>query len=62
MRQVSLTSCFMAPAEALAEQVTEENLENGLIYPPFANIRKISAQIAAKVAAKAYELGKTRKL
>lgn len=45
-------------AEALAAQVTQEHIEKGLIYPPFANIRKISACIAAKVAAKAYELGK----
>ncbi|KAJ7011893.1 NADP-dependent malic enzyme-like [Populus alba x Populus x berolinensis] len=46
--------CF---AEALAAQVTQENFDKGLIYPPFKNIRKISAEIAAKVAAKAYELG-----
>lgn len=44
-------------AEALAEQVTQEHFDNGLIYPPFTNIRKISAHIAAKVAAKAYEFG-----
>lgn len=43
--------------EALASQVTQENFDRGLIYPPFTNIRKISAQIAANVAAKAYELG-----
>ncbi|KAK8955676.1 hypothetical protein KSP40_PGU009719 [Platanthera guangdongensis] len=48
---------LLAASEALAEQVTEENFEQGLIYPPFKNIRKISAQIAAKVASKAYELG-----
>lgn len=28
-----------------------------MIYPPFSNIRKISAHIAANVAAKAYDLG-----
>lgn len=44
-------------AEALAAQVSQENYDKGLIYPPFTNIRKISANIAAKVAAKAYELG-----
>ncbi|KAL0327530.1 UNVERIFIED_CONTAM: NADP-dependent malic enzyme [Sesamum angustifolium] len=48
---------LLAASEALAAQVTEENYAKGLIYPPFANIRKISAHIAAKVAAKAYELG-----
>lgn len=48
---------FSWTAEALAQQVTQENLDKGLIYPPFSNIRKISAHIAANVAAKAYELG-----
>ncbi|XP_021900080.1 NADP-dependent malic enzyme [Carica papaya] len=48
---------LLAASEALAEQVSEENYEKGLIYPPFSNIRNISAHIAAKVAAKAYELG-----
>ncbi|XP_011092518.1 NADP-dependent malic enzyme-like isoform X1 [Sesamum indicum] len=48
---------LLAASEALAAQVTEENYAKGLIYPPFTNIRKISAHIAANVAAKAYELG-----
>lgn len=54
-----LNFVFAAPAEALAAEVSDENYEKGLIYPPFTNIRKISANIAAKVAAKAYELGET---
>ncbi|VVB17159.1 unnamed protein product [Arabis nemorensis] len=48
---------LLAASEALASQVTEENFAKGLIYPPFANIRKISANIAASVGAKTYELG-----
>ncbi|KAG1330201.1 NADP-dependent malic enzyme [Cocos nucifera] len=48
---------LLAASEALAQQVTQENFDKGLIYPPFRNIRKISAKIAANVAAKAYELG-----
>ncbi|XP_031382862.1 LOW QUALITY PROTEIN: NADP-dependent malic enzyme-like [Punica granatum] len=48
---------LLAASEVLAGQVTEENFKKGLIYPPFSNIRKISAQIAANVAAKAYDLG-----
>ncbi|XP_065850116.1 NADP-dependent malic enzyme [Euphorbia lathyris] len=48
---------LLAASEALAAQLKEENFEKGLIYPPFSNIRKISANIAADVAAKAYELG-----
>ncbi|KAK9066222.1 hypothetical protein SSX86_013543 [Deinandra increscens subsp. villosa] len=47
---------LLAASEALAAQVTQEHIEKGLIYPPFANIRNISAHIAGKVAAKAYEL------
>ncbi|GFQ05665.1 NADP-dependent malic enzyme chloroplastic [Phtheirospermum japonicum] len=53
---------LLAASEALAAQVSQENLDKGLIYPPFANIRKISAQIAARVAAKAYELGLATRL
>ncbi|KFK26368.1 hypothetical protein AALP_AA8G239500 [Arabis alpina] len=48
---------LLAASDALASQVTEENFAKGLIYPPFANIRKISANIAASVGAKTYELG-----
>ncbi|XP_019175922.1 PREDICTED: NADP-dependent malic enzyme-like [Ipomoea nil] len=48
---------LLAASEALAAEVTEENYAKGLIYPPFTKIRKISAHIAANVAAKAYELG-----
>ncbi|XP_052182297.1 NADP-dependent malic enzyme, chloroplastic-like [Diospyros lotus] len=48
---------LLAASEALAAQVSQENFDKGLIYPPFTNIRKISAHIAAEVAAKAYELG-----
>ncbi|KAL5729029.1 malate dehydrogenase (oxaloacetate-decarboxylating) (NADP(+)) [Ranunculus cassubicifolius] len=53
---------LLAASEALAGQVTEQNYADGLIYPPFDNIRKISAKIAANVAAKAYELGLATRL
>ncbi|CAK7337491.1 unnamed protein product [Dovyalis caffra] len=53
---------LLAASEALAGQVTEDHLAKGLIYPPFSNIRTISAHIAAKVAAKAYELGVATRL
>lgn len=46
-------------AEALANQVTQEHYDKGMIYPPLTRIRKISAHIAANVAAKAYELGES---
>nr|GMD48870.1 NADP-dependent malic enzyme [Ipomoea batatas] len=48
---------LLTASEALAAEVTEENYAAGLIYPPFTKIRKISAHIAANVAAKSYELG-----
>ncbi|KAJ6361549.1 hypothetical protein OIU78_002057 [Salix suchowensis] len=53
---------LLAASEALAAQVKQENFDKGLIYPPFSNIRNISANIAAKVAAKAYELGLASRL
>ncbi|KAG6389445.1 hypothetical protein SASPL_150913 [Salvia splendens] len=53
---------LLAASEALAAQATEENYAKGLIYPPFTGIRKISAQIAATVAAKAYDLGLATRL
>ncbi|KAK9130957.1 hypothetical protein Sjap_011444 [Stephania japonica] len=53
---------LLAASEALAAQVSQENYDKGLIYPPFSNIRKISANIAASVAAKAYELGLASRL
>lgn len=53
---------LLAASEALAAQVTQENYDKGLIYPPFCNIRRISAHIAANVAAKAYQLGLASRL
>ncbi|XP_073226808.1 NADP-dependent malic enzyme, chloroplastic isoform X2 [Cicer arietinum] len=53
---------LLAASEALASQVTQEDYNRGLIFPPFTNIRKISAHIAAKVASKAYELGLATRL
>ena len=48
---------FFAAARALAEQVSEEDLERGLIYPPLTEIREVSAAIAAAVAAVAWQRG-----
>ncbi|WMV14371.1 hypothetical protein MTR67_007756 [Solanum verrucosum] len=50
--------CLRETTEALASQVTEEHYGKGIIYPPFGNIRKISAYIVAK----AYELGVATRL
>ncbi|PWA82798.1 NADP-malic enzyme 3 [Artemisia annua] len=48
---------LLAASEGLAAQVEEEDFAKGRLYPPYSCIRKISANIAATVADKAYELG-----
>ncbi len=48
---------FLAAANALAAQVTPEDLEQGSLYPPLANIRTVSAHIAAAVVDVAYRCG-----
>ena len=48
---------FFAAAHALAQRVEDEDLEQGLIYPPLTEIREVSAAIAAAVAGVAYERG-----
>ncbi|KAF8036239.1 hypothetical protein BT93_C2066 [Corymbia citriodora subsp. variegata] len=53
---------LLAASEALASQVSPEDFEKGLIYPPLRNIRKISAQVAANVAKVAYDLGLATRL
>lgn len=41
---------FLVAAKALAEQVSQEDLSEGRVYPPLHTIRKVSLTIAAKVA------------
>jgi len=43
-------------AKALADQVSEEDLESGSMYPPLEDIREVSVNIAVKVAERVYEL------
>ncbi len=51
---------FLAAARALASEVTDERLREGAVYPPLADIRKVSAQIALAVAERAYADGFAR--
>jgi malate dehydrogenase (oxaloacetate-decarboxylating)(NADP+) len=48
---------FFAAARALAQHVSESDLEHGLIYPPLTAIREVSAAIAVAVAEVAYRQG-----
>lgn len=48
---------FFAAAKALAQRVSESDLEQGLIYPPLTEIREVSAAIAVAVAEVAYQRG-----
>ena len=48
---------FLAAANQLAAMVTTADLDQGSLYPPLADIRTVSARIAAAVAQVAYERG-----
>ena len=52
-------SIFLESAKALAETVTEEDLQVGSIYPVIDEIREVSLRIAVAVAVYAYENGLT---
>ena len=46
---------FMTAAKALAYIVSEEDIKNGSLYPPMAEIRRISREIAIVVAEKIFD-------
>ncbi len=48
---------FAAAASSLSEMVSEDDLHQGLIYPPLSKIRSVSARIAVAVARVAYARG-----
>jgi malate dehydrogenase (oxaloacetate-decarboxylating)(NADP+) len=48
---------FLAAAGALAEQVTAADLAQGSLYPPLANVRDVSLQLAVAVAEVAFRQG-----
>jgi malate dehydrogenase (oxaloacetate-decarboxylating)(NADP+) len=51
---------FIVAAKAVAEQVTEENLASGLIYPPQSRILEASLHVAERVAAYVFDKGLAR--
>jgi malate dehydrogenase (oxaloacetate-decarboxylating)(NADP+) len=51
---------FIVAAEAVAEQVTEEDLAVGLIYPPQSRILDVSLHVAERVAAYIFDQGLAR--
>ena len=51
---------FIAAARATADQVTEEQLAKGMLFPPQANVQQISIQTAVRSAEKIFELGLAR--
>jgi malate dehydrogenase (oxaloacetate-decarboxylating)(NADP+) len=50
---------FLVAAKKLSEQVTQDDLDKGMIYPPLNNIREVSYNIALAVAEDAYKTGVT---
>jgi len=48
---------FLTAAEALAEQVSEDDLNQGRVYPPLSTIKEVSFQIALRIVDLAYEQG-----
>jgi malate dehydrogenase (oxaloacetate-decarboxylating)(NADP+) len=47
---------FLTAANTLADLVRQKDLDEGALYPPLKEIRKISLAIATSVATKAYEM------
>jgi malate dehydrogenase (oxaloacetate-decarboxylating)(NADP+) len=52
---------FLVAARTLAQLVRRRDLDEGALYPPLRNIRKISLAIAVSVATQAYAMGVTRR-
>jgi malate dehydrogenase (oxaloacetate-decarboxylating)(NADP+) len=57
--RIATDEMFLTAAYSLAEQVKDSDLERGRVYPPLADIRLVSAKIAAEVAKMTYESGFT---
>jgi len=51
---------FITAAEAVADQITKEDFETGLIYPPVKNIHEVSVNVAIKIAEEIFRSGLAR--
>jgi malate dehydrogenase (oxaloacetate-decarboxylating)(NADP+) len=51
---------FLVAAQAVAEQVTEQDLALGLIYPPQSHILQASLHVAERIAACIFDQGLAR--
>jgi len=51
---------FLVAAQTLADNVTQNELDRGTLYPPLAGIRDLSLRIATNVVEKAYDLNLAR--
>jgi len=51
---------FIVAAQAVAEQVTEEDLSMGLIYPPQSHILNASLHVAERIAGYIFDQGLAR--
>ncbi|XP_059687277.1 NADP-dependent malic enzyme [Gavia stellata] len=45
---------FLTTAEVISQQVSEENLQEGRLYPPLVTIQHVSLKIAVRIAEEAY--------
>lgn len=54
MRHIS-DDVFLTTAEIIADQVSDEHLEEGRLYPPLQTIKDVSLKIAVKVVENAYK-------
>ena len=48
---------FLVAAKVLSEQVSQADLDVGLVYPPLASIREVSLGVAEAVAEQAFREG-----
>ncbi len=48
---------FLAAARSLADQVTQQEIDQGALYPSLSRVREVSARLATAVAKVAYEQG-----